>query len=127
MPIEIPKDKWPGKIKTVTIGATAADGGTRTKAVTVGGQTTLPYLHFEAPMPNKPVIAIEIKSRKPDDWSPLLTEVGGGAMDDPAQWAQKAEDPRADQRGLALTLTDSRAHALKALKAVLGASGRPLV
>ena len=74
MPIEIPKDKWPGSIKTVTIGATAAEGGTRAKSVTVGGQTTLPYLNFEAPNPNKPAIAIEIKSRKPEDWSPILAE-----------------------------------------------------
>ncbi len=27
MPIEIPKDNWPGTVRTVTIGATAADGG----------------------------------------------------------------------------------------------------
>ena len=65
MPIEIPKDKWPGSINTVTIGATAAEGGTRAKTVTIGGQKTMPYLQFEAPTPNKPVIAIEIKSRKP--------------------------------------------------------------
>ena len=65
MPIEIPKDKWPGSIKAITIGATAAEGGTRAKSITVGGQTTMPYLQFEASTPNKPVIAIEIKSRKP--------------------------------------------------------------
>jgi acetyl-CoA decarbonylase/synthase complex subunit delta len=127
MPIEIPKDKWPGKIKTVTIGATAAEGGTRAKSVTVGGQTTMPYLHFEAPMPNKPVIAIEIKSRKPDDWSPLLAEVWGEAMDDPAQWAKKAEEAGADLLVLALTLADSPEEAVKAVKAVLGASGLPLI
>ena len=27
MPVDIPKDKWPGSIKTITIGATAAEGG----------------------------------------------------------------------------------------------------
>ena len=86
MPIEIPKDKWPGSIKTVTIGATAAEGGTRTSTVTVGGQTTMPYLQFEAPTPNKPVVAIEIKSRKPEDWSELLLDVWGDVMDDPAKW-----------------------------------------
>ena len=74
MPIEIPKDKWPGSIKAITIGAIAAEGGTRTRTVTVGGQTTMPYLQYEAPTPNKPVIAIEIKSRKPEDWSALLAE-----------------------------------------------------
>jgi len=127
MPIEIPKDKWPGKIKTITIGATAEDGGTRSKSITIGGQTTLPYLHFEAPMPNKPVIAIEIKSRKPDDWSPLLAEAWGDVMNDPAQWAKKAEEAGADLLVLALTLADSPEDAVKAVKAVLSASGLPLV
>jgi acetyl-CoA decarbonylase/synthase complex subunit delta len=127
MPIEIPKDKWPGSIKTVTIGATAAEGGTRTNTVTVGGQTTLPYLQFEAPTPNKPVIAIEIKSRKPEDWSPLLAEVWGDAMENPAQWARKAEEAGADLIVLALTLEDSTDDAVKAVKSVLGATGLPLI
>jgi len=127
MPIEIPKDKWPGSIKTVTIGATAAEGGTRTSTVTVGGQTTLPYLQFEAPTPNKPVIAIEIKSRKPDDWSPLLEEVWGDAMNDPAEWAKKAEEAGADLIVLELTLDDSVDDAVNAVKSVLGATGLPLI
>ena len=38
MPIEIPKDKWPGAVRTVTLGATAAEGGTRSHTVTVGGE-----------------------------------------------------------------------------------------
>ena len=127
MPIEIPKDKWPGSIKTITIGATAAEGGTRASSITVGGQTSMPYLHYEAPMPNKPVIAIEIKSRKPDDWSPLLAEVWGEAMNDPAQWAKKAEETGADILVLALTLADSPEDAIKAVKSVLSASGLPLI
>ena len=127
MPIEIPKDKWPGSVRIVTIGATAAEGGTRAKSVTVGGQTAMPYLHYEAPMPNKPVIAIEIKSRKPDDWSPLLAEVWGEAMADPAQWAKKAEEAGADLIVLALTLADSPEDAVKAVKSVLSATGLPLI
>jgi len=127
MPIEIPKDKWPGSVRIVTIGATAAEGGTRAKTVIVGGQTAMPYLHFEAPMPNKPVIAIEIKSRKPDDWSPLLAEVWGEAMADPAQWAKKAEEAGADLIVLALTLADSPEDAVKAVKSVLSATGLPLI
>lgn len=127
MPIEIPKDKWPGSIKAVTIGATATEGGTRTSTVTVGGQSTLPYMQFEAPTPNKPAIAIEIKSRKPDDWSPLLEEVWGDAMDTPATWAKKAEETGADLLVLALTLEDTPDNAVKAAKAVLEASGLPLI
>jgi acetyl-CoA decarbonylase/synthase complex subunit delta len=127
MPIEIPKDKWPGSVKVVTIGATATEGGTRSKSVTLGGQKTLPYLHFEAPMPNKPVIAIEIKSRKPEDWSPLLGEAWGEAIADPAQWAKKAEEAGADLIVLALTLADTPADAVKAVKSVLAATGLPLI
>ncbi|MBI5946005.1 MAG: acetyl-CoA decarbonylase/synthase complex subunit delta [Chloroflexi bacterium] len=127
MPIEIPKDKWPGSIKKVTLGATSAEGGTRAKSVTVGGETTLPYLHFEAPTPNKPVIAIEIKSHRPDDWSPLLGEVWGDAMNDPAQWAKKAEEAGADIIVLALTLADSPEDAVRIVKSVLAATGLPLI
>ncbi|NWG33991.1 MAG: acetyl-CoA decarbonylase/synthase complex subunit delta [Chloroflexi bacterium] len=127
MPIEIPKDKWPGSVRTVVIGATAAEGGTRAKTVTVGGQTTLPYLHFEAPTPHPPAIAIEIKSRKPEDWSPLLMEAWDEAMTDPAQWAKKAEEAGADLIVLALTVEDSPEDAVKAVKSVLGASGLPLI
>jgi acetyl-CoA decarbonylase/synthase complex subunit delta len=127
MPIEIPKDKWSGSIRTVTIGATSAEGGTRTKTVTVGGGTTMPYLHFEAPTPNKPALAIEIKSRKPADWSPLLAEVWGEAMADAAQWAKKAEEAGADLIVLALTVEDSPEDAVRAVKSVLGATGLPLI
>lgn len=127
MPIEIPKDKWPGSIKTITIGGTSAEGGTRAGVVTIGGQTTMPYLHFEAPMPNKPVLAIEIKSRKPQDWSPLLAEVWGEAMNDPAQWAKKAEEAGADLIVLALTVEDNPEEAVKIVKSVLGSMGLPLI
>jgi acetyl-CoA decarbonylase/synthase, CODH/ACS complex subunit delta len=127
MPIDIPKDKWPGSIRTITIGATIAEGGTRVRSITLGGQTTLPFLHFEAPTPNKPVIAIEIKSRKPEDWSPLLLDAWGDVMNDPAQWAKKAEETGADLLVLALTVEDSIEDAVKAVKSVLAASGLPLI
>jgi len=69
MPIEIPKDRWPGAVKAVTLGATAQDGGTRTSTVTVGGERTLPFLHFEEAPPHRPAIALEITPVRPDDWS----------------------------------------------------------
>ena len=127
MPIDIPKDKWPGSIRTITIGATSADGGTRAKSITLGGQTTLPYLQFEAATPHKPAIAVEIKSRKPEDWSPLLVEAWGEVMADPAQWAKKAEETGADLLVLALTVEDTVEDAVKSVKSVLAASGLPLI
>ncbi len=133
MPVEIPKDKWPGSVKTVTLGATAEEGGTRSRTVTIGGETTLPFLHFETPTPNPPAIAVEIKDRRPDDWSPLLEEAWGEAMDDPARWAKAAEEAGADLIVLALSLTDrdgnptSKEGAVASVKAVLEASGLPLI
>lgn len=127
MPIEIPKDKWPGSIRTITIGATSAQGGTRAKVVTLGGHTTLPFMHFEAPLVNQPAIAIEIKSRRPDDWSPLLMEAWDDAMNDPVQWAKKAEETGADLLVLALSVEDSVEEAVKAVQSVLSASGLPLI
>jgi acetyl-CoA decarbonylase/synthase complex subunit delta len=126
MPVEIPKDKWAGKIREITLGATAAEGGTRAKTITVGGETTLPFMQFEAPTPHTPVMAVEIKSRKPEDWSALLTEVWGEAMNNPADWAKAAEAAGADLLVLWLTLEDSPEDAVKAVKSVLAASGLPL-
>jgi acetyl-CoA decarbonylase/synthase complex subunit delta len=133
MPIDVPIDKWPGEVRSVTIGATASEGGTRTRAVTTGGEKTLPFMHFEAEMPNPPVIAVEIKDRRPDDWSHLLLDAWGETIADPAQWAKAAEDTGADLIQLTLSLTDASGEtptaesAVSTVKAVLEASGLPLL
>lgn len=133
MPIEIPKDKWPGAVRTVTLGATAADGGTRSHTVTVGGEKALPFLHFEVEMPHRPIVAIEIVDRRPDDWSPLLLEAWGNVVDDPAAWAQAAEEAGADLLQLSLSLTtnggepNSPDAAVAVVESVLAASGLPLL
>jgi acetyl-CoA decarbonylase/synthase complex subunit delta len=126
MPVEIPKDKWAGKVRTVTVGATAAEGGTRTSTVTVGGDSTMPFMQFEAPTLHTPIIAVEIKSRKPDDWSALLEETWGEAMNDPAAWAKAAEASGADMIVLWLCLDDTQEDAVKCVKSVLAATGLPL-
>jgi acetyl-CoA decarbonylase/synthase complex subunit delta len=126
MPVEIPKDSWPGEVRTVTIGATADEGGTRTSTVTVGGEKALPYMHFEAETPHRPVIAVEIVDKRPEDWSDLLLHVWGDAANDPAVWAKAAEDAGADLLQLSLS-TDSPDEAVAATKAVLEASGLPLM
>ncbi len=133
MPVEIPKDKWPSTVRQVTIGATPADGGTRSSKVVVGGQTSMPFMHFEGLFPNRPVVALEIRDRRPDDWSPLLLDAWKEVVDDPAKWAKAAEAAGADllQLGLSLTRADGSPNtpeaAVAAVKAVLAASGLPLV
>jgi acetyl-CoA decarbonylase/synthase, CODH/ACS complex subunit delta len=133
MPIDIPRDNWPGAVRTVTIGATAADGGTRTHTVAVGGEKALPFMHFEAEMPHRPVVAIEIVDRRPSDWSPLLLDVWGEAADRPGTWAQAAEEAGADLIQLSLSLTDASGQpaaphaAVAAVQEVLEATGLPLI
>ena len=91
MPVEIPKDTWPGSVRTVTLGAVAADGGTRSHTIIIGGHKTLPFMNFEQPTVHRPVVALEIKDRRPDDWSTLLLDLWGQAANDPASWAKAAE------------------------------------
>jgi acetyl-CoA decarbonylase/synthase complex subunit delta len=131
--VEVPKEKWTGSIREVTLGATAADGGTRSRTVTVGGQTTLPFLHFEGATPNPPVIAIEIQDSFPADWSPALLESWGDVVHDPAAWAKKAEEMGADVLMLKLRGTDADGkpttpeQAANTIKTVLKATGLPIV
>ena len=133
MPIELVKDSWPGAVRTITIGATPEEGGTRSTTVTVGGEKTLPFMHFEVKMPNRPVVAVEFRDRRPDDWSDLLLETWGDVVDDPAAWAKAAEEAGADLLQLSLSTTDADGNpttpeaAVATVKAVLEASGLPLI
>ncbi len=133
MPVEIPKDTWSGQVRTITLGATAAEGGTRSHTVTLGGQKSLPFMHFEQEAPYPPVVALEIKDRRPEDWSPLLLERWGDVVKNPADWAKAAEEAGAELIVLALSLTDANGEpttpdsAVAAVKAVLAATGLPLI
>jgi len=131
--VAIPKEKWTGKVREVTLGATSAEGGTRTKKVTVGGESTLPFLTFEGSIPHPPAVALEVQDRYPADWSAVLREVWGETLRDPAAWAKKAEESGADLIALKLMSahpegnnTDA-AHAVATVKAVLAATGLPLI
>ncbi|WP_188397212.1 acetyl-CoA decarbonylase/synthase complex subunit delta [Sporomusa sp. GT1] len=126
------KEKYIGKINTVTIGATKEQGGTRTSTVTVGGDATMPFLQFEGDMPLKPVVAMEIQDVKPD-WHPLLNEVFADVMDCPVKWAQKCVECGADLIYLKLAGADpdgankSPEDCAKIVKEVLAAVGVPLI
>lgn len=61
MAVAILKDRNPSKVIEVTIGATKEQGGTRSHTITVGGDSALPFLHFEGEFPNKPVVAMEVQ------------------------------------------------------------------
>jgi acetyl-CoA decarbonylase/synthase complex subunit delta len=77
------------KISTVSIGATKAEGGTRSKTITVGGQSALPHLTFDGETPHKPVIAAYVADIVPD-WPDFLIKAIGSEINSPLEWAQKA-------------------------------------
>ncbi len=131
--VETPTEKWMGSVREVTLGATAAEGGTRSKTVTVGGETTLPFLHFEGEIPHPPVVAVEIQDYDPLDWSPILRQVWGDVMSDVAAWAAKAEEHGAEVIMLKLRGANndeqptSADEAAETVKKVLSATGLPLI
>lgn len=135
MPVtaEIPTEKWTGRVRKVTLGATAAEGGTRTRTVTVGGETALPFLHFEGQFPHLPAIAIEIQDGYPSDWSSILLQVWSDVVKDSAAWAKKAEETGADLIVLKLRgesadgSQTTPAQVTETVKNVLVATGLPLI
>ena len=133
MPVEIPKEKWLGAVRTITLGATPAEGGTRARTITVGGEKALPFLLFEGEIPYRPVMAVEIKDRRPGEWATPLLEAWGEAVKSPGAWAKAAEAAGADLIALSLSpvgqdgQTTTPAEAVRAVKAVLAASGLPVI
>ncbi len=131
--VQIPIEKASGSVREVTLGATAAEGGTRTSTITVGGESALPFLHFESPMPHRPAVGIEIHDWNPDDWAPHLKEAWGDVMNDPTEWAKAAVKAGAELLVLRLTGTNpdglnrSAEEGAETVKAVLKAVGVPLI
>ncbi len=134
MPVEIQKERYSSKVATVTIGATKEQGGTRTSVVTVGGDSTLPFLQFEGEIPNRPVIAMEVVDRNPDWNASLKADIGEDVLSDPAKWAKKCVDEcGANLIYLRLQSADpelensSAQKCAETVKKVLGAVGVPLI
>ena len=127
------KEKWTNTIRTVTIGATKEMGGTRGHTVTVGGETTLPFLTFEGEIPNRPVIAGQMADVVPD-WPDTVKQAIGDVINSPAEWAQMlVEECKVDLISLKLIGADpaganrSPAQTAEAVKAVLEAVDVPLI
>lgn len=89
MTFEEPIEKWSSGVATVTIGATASEGGTRCRKIDIGGATTLPFLTFEGITPNKPVIAMEVLDCMPSDWPETLIKPFADVIGKPGEWAAK--------------------------------------
>ncbi|MGD2175122.1 MAG: acetyl-CoA decarbonylase/synthase complex subunit delta [Candidatus Brocadiaceae bacterium] len=127
------KERFSGDINAVTIGATEEAGGSRTRTVTVGGETGLPMLGFEAEYPNPPALALEICTAGVEDWHDEARQHVADVADDLEKWAAKCEDWGADLICLHLDAAhpDSEGRSAEEcvddLKRVLGGSGLPLI
>ncbi len=99
MAFEIPKTAYSGKIKEVKLG--------KSKALTVGGETSYPFYLFEGKAPNPPRIAMEVWDCPPEDWAKAALEPFTGVTDDPVAWAKKCvADYGAEMIALQLISTD---------------------
>ncbi len=133
MPVPNVKEKFSGSVNVVTIGATADEGGSRTSTVTIGGETGPPMLSFEGDYPNRPAFALEITTADVDDWHPEGRKHVADVAGNVEAWAAKAQEWGADL--ICLTLAgahpdrgaQSADQCADAVKAVLGASGLPLI
>ena len=98
---------WTSTVGEVVLGATRAEGGTRSRTYHIGGGTTLPFMEKDIRSPS-PLIAFEIcdDSRS---WSPIVNEFCGDLVHDPGAWAKAAETTYgADLVRLCLTSTRQR-------------------
>lgn len=134
MTVELVHESWPGRIVTATIGATPADGGTRSRTITVGGHAALPFQPGDAPSPYRPVVALEVFDAVPQEWPDHLRESLADVLDSPADWARKGvEEFGADLICLRLfgphpdVLDSSPDAAAATVRAVLDAVDVPLI
>jgi acetyl-CoA decarbonylase/synthase complex subunit delta len=120
--------------------ATSADGGTRERTVTIGGEKSLPFYNFDAKIPHPPVISVDCFDM-PIPLARAVREYYEDVMGDPGEWAKKnVHEFGADMVTIHLISTDptikdtpARAAAktveevLQAVKVpiVIGGSGNP--
>ncbi len=127
MAFEIPKTKYTGKIRDITLGK-------GDKAITVGGETSYPFYLFEGGMPHLPKIAMEVWDCPPQDWPEAALEPFAGVTDDPVAWAKKCiTDYGAEMIALQLISTDPNGldrgadEAAEVVKKVVDAIDAPLI
>lgn len=89
MAVTIAKERWSSKVVEMVV-------GTEPNTIKVGGEGTLPFLHYEGEMPNKPLVALEVWDMEPSDWPAVLTEPFADVLGDPVAWAKKCVEYGAD-------------------------------
>ena len=81
------REEFSGRIREVMLGATRAEGGSRSRVLTIGGADAPPFAFLQNPPANPPVIAVDVF----DMDIPLPQALKTGikeVMGDPAEWAR---------------------------------------
>ncbi len=89
-------EKWAGAVREVTIGATKDEGGSRGKAVTVGGARSIPFMDFDGDQGKRIAVAMDVCDIPPEDWPEPLLKNYADVVNDPAAWAKKCAEYGAD-------------------------------
>ena len=125
--------EYPGKIRTVTLGATKSEGGTRGRTITIGGSTAPAYTDFSHPPVHLPAIALDVFDM-PVSLPKVLKEHVQDVIGDPAEWARmNVKKFGADIVSIHLMSTDplihntSPAQAAKTVEEILQAVDVPLI
>jgi acetyl-CoA decarbonylase/synthase complex subunit delta len=128
-----PVQAYKGKVVEVKLGATKGEGGTRSRSITIGGETTPAFYTFEKPTPHPPVVAVDVFDMKvplPRAVKIHVKEV----LEDPAEWAKLAVNKfEADLVTVHLVSTDplvndtSPKQAVKTIEEVAQAVDVPLI
>ncbi|OGD52776.1 CO dehydrogenase/acetyl-CoA synthase subunit delta [Candidatus Bathyarchaeota archaeon RBG_13_60_20] len=58
--VTIPKGDYVGSVVEVKLGATKAEGGTRSASYVIGGERAPAFYNFQSPPPHKPIIALDV-------------------------------------------------------------------
>lgn len=85
MSFQVPKNTYSGAVNIVKLGKD------KTEIIT-GGERALPFYNFEGEIPNRPIVAIEIQDKKPEDWPEAVSRYYSDVFDDPVKWARKSVD-----------------------------------
>jgi acetyl-CoA decarbonylase/synthase complex subunit delta len=134
--MEVPEvaERWNAGVNELTLGATAAEGGTRTSTVTIGGERSVPFMTMDGVVGHRPVVAMDVLDIEPEGWSESLLAAYGDVVKDPVAWARKCvEEFAADLvcvklEGVARDKGDKGAEEAVALvRSVLQAVGVPLI
>lgn len=128
-----PKLEYTGRIVEVKLGATRAEGGTRSRSIVIGGETAPAFYLFHTSTPHKPVIAFDVFDTPKVPLAKAVKMHVQEVRDDPAAWARLCiEKFGAEMVNLHLISIDpliddtSPEDALKTVEAVLDAVDVPI-